>query len=105
MAKYGPFPTHDAQERPNLILTSAMPGRRESGRWWGILYHRFLRRGFTQGIWDMCSFYITRNGELLIIIHVNDTRGLSTHKWLQVEFLAAWRTEPPREAQRLRVHR
>ena len=92
MGKYGPFPTHDAKGRPNLILIpSAMPGRRESGRWWEIVYHRFLIGwGFTQGIWDLSSFYMKRNGALLIIIiHVDDTRGLCTHKWLKEAFLAA----------------
>jgi hypothetical protein len=96
MAKYGPFPTHDDQGRPNLIIIpSAMPGRRESGRWWEIVYHRFLIRwGFTQGVWDLCCFYILRDGALLIIIiHVDDTRGMSTHKWLKDAFLAAWRVE------------
>ena len=72
-----------------------MPGRRESGRWWEIVYHRFLRKwGFIQGVWDMCSFYIIRNGPLLIIIiHVDDTRGLCTHRWLKDAFLSAWCTE------------
>ena len=96
MAKYGPFPTHDDQGRPNLIIIpSAMPGRRESGRWWEIVHHRFLIRwGFTQGVWDLCCFYILRDGALLIIIiHVDDTRGMSTHKWLKDAFLAAWRIE------------
>ena len=101
MAKYGPFPTHDSQGRPNLIIIpSAMPGRRESGRWWEIVYHRFLKRwGFIQGVWDLCCFHIVRNGALLIIIiHVDDTRGLATHKWLMLEFLAAWRAEFNEEA-------
>ena len=53
-----------------------MPGRRESGRWWEIVYHRFLRKwGFSQGVWDMCSFYLIRNGALLIIIITSTTRA------------------------------
>ncbi len=54
LAKYGIFPTHDAHGRPNPILIHfAMPGRRESDRWWEIVHHRFLRQwGFIQGVWD-----------------------------------------------------
>jgi len=71
-----------------------MPGRRESRRWWEIVCHRFLRKwGFIQGVWDMFSFYIIHNGALLIIIHVDDTRGMCTHRWLKDAFLAAWCTE------------
>ena len=59
------------------------------------MYHAFLLRwGFTQGVWDLCSFYIIRDGALLIIIiRVDDTRGLCTSLKLKDEFLAAWREE------------
>ncbi len=42
----------------------------------------------------MCSFYVIRNGALLItIIHVEDTRGFATHAWLKDEFIIALRIE------------
>jgi hypothetical protein len=93
LARYGPYPALDARGRPNLLLIKwAMPGRREAGRWWEITYDRFLLEfGFRRCSYCLRTFYLSRNGALLLlIIHVDDTRILYTERWLFDEFLAAW---------------
>ena len=93
LAHYGPYPTHDARGRPNLLFIKwAMPGRREAGRWWEITYDQFLLEfGFRRCTYCLCSFYLSRNGALLLlIVHVDDTRILYTERWPFDVFITAW---------------
>jgi hypothetical protein len=99
--RYCNINTHDANGLPNLVfIPSAMPGRRESGRCWEITFDAFLlRHGFKQNIYDLRSFILIRKGAFLyILVHVDDTRGSGTHRWIVEEFFLAWKlefNEPP----------